>query len=149
MAFSRHIGQGTLAGTWVWWYVLRPFTGVALAFLVYFVIRGGLLTTGFGGEALSPYGVAAIAGLQMRQPLVREKGFTHDPGSVDGMCPWSTTRAGGRAVLHVRHGHRGGVVRHDCRVHAPGVDDRGASSATIPVILSTSQARMWAGEGAT
>jgi len=43
--------------------VLRPFIGVAWSLIVYFAVRGGLMGGATGAGALSPYGVAAIAGL--------------------------------------------------------------------------------------
>lgn len=62
-SFADFVGNRQLYGSWCWWYVLRPFIGAALALIVYFSVRGGLVgsTTGAGG--LSPYGVAAVAGL--------------------------------------------------------------------------------------
>ena len=37
--------------------------GATLALIFYLVLRGGLLATGTGPNALNPYGVAALAGL--------------------------------------------------------------------------------------
>lgn len=62
-SFADFIGNRQLYGSWAWWYVLRPFIGVALALIVYFAVRGGLVGGGTGAASLSPYGVAAIAGL--------------------------------------------------------------------------------------
>ncbi len=42
---------------------MRPFIGTALAVIVYFVVQGGLIAGTSGAGSLSPYGVAAIAGL--------------------------------------------------------------------------------------
>ncbi|MGH9631444.1 MAG: hypothetical protein ACRD7E_24330, partial [Bryobacteraceae bacterium] len=51
--------------SWAWWYFLRPWIGAALALVVYFVIRAGLITG--AGEAatanLNPYGIASLAAL--------------------------------------------------------------------------------------
>jgi hypothetical protein len=62
-SFADFIGNRQLYGSWAWWYLLRPFIGVALALIVYFAVRGGLIGGAAGADALSPYGVAAIAGL--------------------------------------------------------------------------------------
>jgi hypothetical protein len=63
-SFADYVGNRQLVWSWGWWYALRPFIGMALALLVYFLIRGGLvLPSGNGNVALSPYGIAAIAGM--------------------------------------------------------------------------------------
>jgi hypothetical protein len=62
-SFADYIGNRQLFGSWTWWYILRPFMGVALALIVYFAVRGGLIGASTGANALSPYGVAAITGL--------------------------------------------------------------------------------------
>ena len=64
-SFIDFAGNRSLKSSWAWWYVLRPFIGLALAMVVYFVVRGGLVS-GIGDTAtatLSPYGVCAICGL--------------------------------------------------------------------------------------
>ncbi|MFN2491265.1 MAG: IPT/TIG domain-containing protein [Pyrinomonadaceae bacterium] len=64
-----YLGNRTLISSWVWWYLLRPFIGMMLALLFYFVFRGGFITAGVnqGGEAaasfINPFGIAALAGL--------------------------------------------------------------------------------------
>lgn len=62
-SFADYVGNRRLMWSWGWWYVLRPFIGTALAIIVYFVVRGGLITGTGTATTLSPYGVAAIAGL--------------------------------------------------------------------------------------
>ena len=42
---------------------MRPFIGSALAVIVYFVLRGGLIAGEAGAGNVSPYGVAAMAAL--------------------------------------------------------------------------------------
>lgn len=64
-SFVSHAGTGKLGAEWVWWYALRPGIGAALALVVYFVIRAGLIA-GSGDAAtatMNPYGVAAVASL--------------------------------------------------------------------------------------
>lgn len=62
-SFADYVGNRRMVWSWGWWYVLRPFIGMALALILYFVVRGGLITGTGGAENLSPYGVAAIAGM--------------------------------------------------------------------------------------
>jgi hypothetical protein len=62
-SFATYVGNRTLIISWLWWYILRTPIGIVLALLLYFVLRGGLLSAGAGGDVLSPFGVAAIAGL--------------------------------------------------------------------------------------
>jgi hypothetical protein len=60
-AFTKHAGQGNLTHRWAWWYGLRPIQGAALALVVYFALRGGLLGID-STKPLNPYGLAAFAG---------------------------------------------------------------------------------------
>ncbi len=62
-SFATFVGNRTFSGTWIWWYLLRPPIGVSLALLFYFAVRGGFLSSGAVGSDVSPYGVAALAGL--------------------------------------------------------------------------------------
>lgn len=64
-----YLGNRTFISSWMWWYLLRPFIGMMLALIFYFVFRGGFITAGVnqGGDAaasfINPFGVAAVAGL--------------------------------------------------------------------------------------
>ena len=62
-SFSDYLGNRRFYKSWLWWYLLRPFIGMALAMTLYFAVRGGLIAGTTGAGNLSPYGVAAIAGL--------------------------------------------------------------------------------------
>ncbi len=62
-SFVDYLGNRQFVKSWKWWYVLRPFIGSVLAVIVYFAARGGLIAGGTGAGDLSPYGVAALAGL--------------------------------------------------------------------------------------
>jgi len=68
-SFVDYLGNRTLISSWVWWYLLRPFIGMMLALIFYFVFRGGFITGGVnqGGDAaasfINPFGIAALAGL--------------------------------------------------------------------------------------
>lgn len=61
-SFSRYIGHDMFFKRWIWWYILRPFIGSALALIFYFVIRGGLFTSTSSNE-INLYGMLAISGL--------------------------------------------------------------------------------------
>jgi hypothetical protein len=64
-SFADYAGNERLTANWGWWYLLRPFIGMALAEVVYIALRGGLINGGAGNAtaAMSPYGVAAIGAL--------------------------------------------------------------------------------------
>jgi magnesium-transporting ATPase (P-type) len=62
-SFVHFLGKRSFKRSWTWWYLLRPFIGMSLAAVIYFVLRGGLFTTGAGPGDVNNYGVAAIAGL--------------------------------------------------------------------------------------
>jgi len=62
-SFADYLGNRQFVSSWEWWYVLRPFIGAALALLMYFAARGGLISGTSGAQNLSPYGIAALAGL--------------------------------------------------------------------------------------
>ena len=60
-SFVDYAGNKNLSESWAWWYFLRPGIGSALAVVVYFVVRAGLISP--GETSLNPYGVAAVAAL--------------------------------------------------------------------------------------
>jgi len=62
-SFASFAGNRALVSSWVWWYLLQPVVGMALALLFYVLIRGGLLAPGSNAGAVSPYGVAGVSGL--------------------------------------------------------------------------------------
>jgi hypothetical protein len=62
-SFGTYVGNQRLYSTWTWWYVLRPFIGMGLALVFYFVIFGGMLSAGAGADAVNPFGIAAVAGM--------------------------------------------------------------------------------------
>jgi hypothetical protein len=64
-SFSNFVGQGKIEKNWIWWYLLRPFTGMGIAFVFYLSFRGGLLNQ-TKIETLNVYGIltlSALAGL--------------------------------------------------------------------------------------
>ena len=61
-SFADYAGNEQLTVSWAWWYLLRPFIGMALAVVVYLALRGGVVGAG-GTQSVSPYGVAALCAL--------------------------------------------------------------------------------------
>lgn len=63
-SFVSYVGARKFYPNWVWWYLLRPFIGIALAMVFYFAVRGGLLSAqGSHADNLNTYGVLTISGL--------------------------------------------------------------------------------------
>lgn len=62
-SLADYIGNNNFNRNWSWFYILRPFIGMALALVFYFVVRAGFLTTSGGAKDINPYGIAALAGL--------------------------------------------------------------------------------------
>ncbi len=64
-SFVNYAGNRELSRSWAWWYFLRPGVGAALAEIVYFALRAGLVTGSSDSTtaAINPYGVASIAAL--------------------------------------------------------------------------------------
>jgi hypothetical protein len=59
-----YVGNRTFRSRWTMWYLLRAPIGVALALIIYLVLRGGLLQANIAvAGVVNPYGVAAFAGL--------------------------------------------------------------------------------------
>ncbi len=69
-SFVSFVGNRTFKTSWLWWYGLRLPIGSALAVVLYFTFRGGLLPGYDATDEISPYGVAALsafAGLFSKQ----------------------------------------------------------------------------------
>jgi hypothetical protein len=62
-SFATYRGNRQLYSSWVWWYTLRPFVGVAMALLFYFAARGGVLVMSGGTTVVDPYAVLIVCGL--------------------------------------------------------------------------------------
>jgi len=57
-------GNTTLKASWTWWYIARPFLGMALALVFYAALRGGMLAgTPAAVKDVNPYGIFTIAAL--------------------------------------------------------------------------------------
>ncbi len=117
-SFADYVGNRKFAKSWIWWYALRPFVGISLALIFYFVIRAGFLTG--GADDVSPYGVAtlaALAGMFSKQATDKlEEVFTTifrpAPGkgdakrgdkltapTISGLTPKEGPSSGGTAVM--------------------------------------------------
>jgi hypothetical protein len=141
-SFADYVGNRKFARSWIWWYALRPFVGIALALIFYFVVRAGLLTG--GASDVSPYGVAsmaALAGMFSKQATDKlEELFTTlfrpAPGkgdakrgdkltapTISGLQPKEGSAAGGTVVVitgsgfvdkpSVKFGDKSGAVTFD------------------------------------
>jgi hypothetical protein len=59
-SFTDFVGNQKLSTNWVWWYILRPFIGMALALIFYVSIRAGFLTGGGQPDTINLFGAAAL-----------------------------------------------------------------------------------------
>jgi hypothetical protein len=64
MSVADFIGNRKLIISWFWWYLTRPFLGMALGLIFYAVLRGGFLVgTPADEKFVNPFGVIAIGAL--------------------------------------------------------------------------------------
>ena len=57
------VGERKLQWSWILYYACLPIVASLMAMIFYLVLRGGLISSQASSQALSPYGMAAIAGL--------------------------------------------------------------------------------------
>ena len=68
-SYADFRGNREFEPSWLIWYLLRPFIGASLALVVYFALRGGLLSAVLSGTQptdatqINPFGIGAISGL--------------------------------------------------------------------------------------
>ena len=62
-SFTSFAGNRSMSASWVWWFILRPPMGAAIALIAYFILRSGLLLDGQLGVQVSPFGIAALGGI--------------------------------------------------------------------------------------
>jgi hypothetical protein len=70
-SFADYVGNRTLSMSWIWWFILRPPIGIALAMLFYVVLRAGMIVPSLPSASsradmsslLNPYGIAGISAL--------------------------------------------------------------------------------------
>jgi hypothetical protein len=61
---TAFIGNGTMKGSWFWWYISGPFVGMAMSLVFYCVLRGGFLAgTPADEKVVNPFGVLAVGAL--------------------------------------------------------------------------------------
>ena len=63
-SITDYIGGRQLISSWFWWYITRPFLGMAMGLVFYAVLRGGFLTgSPADAKVVNPFGVLAIGAL--------------------------------------------------------------------------------------
>ncbi|MDN6860975.1 hypothetical protein QO207_30655 [Pseudomonas sp. CAN2814] len=64
-SFGDFVGNDRFMASWIWWYLLKPCIGMALALMVYLIVRAVLLTLNPASDAASVnlYGLMAMAAL--------------------------------------------------------------------------------------
>lgn len=62
-SFGDFVGNKRLTTNWLWWYILKPFVGTALAVIFYLAIQGGFLSGPNQADNINLYGITALAGM--------------------------------------------------------------------------------------
>lgn len=64
-SFGDFVGNDRFMASWIWWYLLKPCIGMALALMLYLIVRAVLLTVNAGSDSASVnlYGLMAMSGL--------------------------------------------------------------------------------------
>ena len=63
-SLADFIGERSAIASWFWWYISRPFMGMALALVFYAVLRGGfVIGSPADAKVVNPFGVLAIGAL--------------------------------------------------------------------------------------
>jgi hypothetical protein len=63
-SFADFVGNRTLTASWFWWYIARPFLGMAMALVFYAVVRGGFIAgSPADSNVVNPFGVIAVGAL--------------------------------------------------------------------------------------
>jgi hypothetical protein len=62
-SFVDFVGNRRFIASWLWWYLLRPITGVTLALVFYFAVRAGFFTASADPKSINTFGVVAISSL--------------------------------------------------------------------------------------
>ena len=87
-SFASFAGNRVLVASWLWWYLLQPVAGMALALLFYVAIRGGLFAPGSYSGAVNTYGVAGVSGLvgMFSRQATDKLGEVFGPPSLSVAC---------------------------------------------------------------
>lgn len=64
-SFGDFVGNDRFMASWIWWYLLKPCIGMALALMLYLIVRAVLLTVSAASDPASVnlYGLMAMAAL--------------------------------------------------------------------------------------
>ena len=62
-SFGDFVGNEKLTRNWLWWYLLKPLIGAALALILYVAFRGGFLSANISSGQINHFGVAALGGM--------------------------------------------------------------------------------------
>ena len=63
-SLTDYIGNRVLVASWFWFYVTKPFVGIAMALVFYAALRGGFVAGSTADvKSVNPFGVFALAGL--------------------------------------------------------------------------------------
>ncbi|WP_448680335.1 hypothetical protein [Pseudomonas nicosulfuronedens] len=64
-SFGDFVGNDRFMASWIWWYLLKPCIGMALALMLYLIVRAVVLTVNASGDPASVnlYGLMAMAAL--------------------------------------------------------------------------------------
>lgn len=64
-SFGDFVGNDRFMASWIWWYLLKPCIGMALALMLYLIVRAVFLTVNAASDSASVnlYGLMAMAGL--------------------------------------------------------------------------------------
>jgi hypothetical protein len=163
-SLADFLGNRTLTASWFWWYVTRPFLGMALAVIFYAAIRGGFVAGSPADvKSVNPFGVVAVAALvgmfadKASQKLAEifDTLFTTDDRRMDKLVPLEITtstlpdatvnmpcslplnsRGAGANPLWSAQGLPGGLVidAHTGTIH--GTPTAAQAAAPIAVTLS-------------
>lgn len=131
-----YVGNRELVRSWALRYLVLGFTGAALAFVFYVVIRGGFFSPNTPVEATSPFGFvafAALVGLFSEQAILKLKQVAETllakPGPGEDARPQNTDagapgggRAGAPTITGVEPHEVGGVASGAYVVTGSGFD---------------------------
>ena len=62
-SIAFYVGERQLRWSWILYYACLPVVASTMAIVFYLVLRGGLISSQASSRNLSPYGVAAVAGM--------------------------------------------------------------------------------------
>jgi hypothetical protein len=149
-SFVDYAGNRKFTASWTWWYVLRPFVGMALALIFYVTIRGGFFAQEAQTEDVNPFGIAALAGLsglfskqatdKLREVFDTMFRTEHGRGDDERSDPLTARTGADRHEAAVREGSTVSIPDQATGVELPGVSRVGEELATLEVKAKASPA---------